>query len=393
MLGSSTPRGRTTALSLGAVLLAALAGGPIAGTPVADAAPPSVERREIDLAICLDTSGSMSGLIDAARQKLWAIVNDLALADPMPELRVAVVTFGNDGHLPENGWVAVDVPFTDDLDRVSERLFALTTNGGTEYVGRVLRIAGQLDWTPSPDALRLAIVAGNESAHQDAEMPYEDVCRDLIGRGILVNAIYCGRPTDTEAPGWRDVALLADGHFATIDQNDGTVVVESPFDEELTQLSAALNETYVPFGDAGAAGLENQRAQDANATGLNSAAAACRAKTKASALYACSWDLVDACSSGQVTLADLEADVLPEFMREMTPEERAAYVADRKRAREDIQAEIAELGAKRDAFVADELARAALDRSRSFDHAVLAAVRSQAESRGFEFETETAAAR
>ncbi|MHC4652135.1 MAG: hypothetical protein ACYTES_14940 [Planctomycetota bacterium] len=45
------------------------------------------EPRTVDLAICLDTSGSMSGLINAARQKLWAIVNELALAEPTPKLR------------------------------------------------------------------------------------------------------------------------------------------------------------------------------------------------------------------------------------------------------------------------------------------------------------------
>ena len=85
----------------------------------------------------------MQGLIDAARAKLWAVVNDLALARPQPRLRVALLTYGNDGHQAENGWVRLDVPFTTDLDLVSQNLFALTTNGGTELVGRVIQRANR----------------------------------------------------------------------------------------------------------------------------------------------------------------------------------------------------------------------------------------------------------
>ena len=138
--------------------LAALAASPA----LAADAPDPAEPRMVELAICLDTSGSMDGLIGAAKQKLWAIVNDLALAEPTPALEVALLTFGNDGHDAEAGWVAVQTPFTSDLDLVSQRLFELTTNGGSEYVGRVLQAAHGLTWSPSDDTLKLVIVAGNE---------------------------------------------------------------------------------------------------------------------------------------------------------------------------------------------------------------------------------------
>ena len=263
---------------LGLVLLLgrpAVGGGPLCRPPEAPEEPVAVaEPRGVELAILLDTSGSMSGLIEAAKQKLWAMVNDLALAEPTPQLRVALLTFGNDGHNPEDGWVKVQTPFTDDLDLVSQRLFDQTTNGGTEYVGRVLQSAGQLEWDPSDRTLKLIILAGNESADQDQEAPFRDMCRKLIGNGIIINAIYCGSAADNIAPAWREVARLADGQFASIDQNQGTIVVETPFDEQLGALSTALNATYLPFGAGGAAGLANQSAQDANAAGLNSAAAA-----------------------------------------------------------------------------------------------------------------------
>lgn len=346
----------------------------------------AAEPRPVDLAICLDTSGSMSGLIESAKQKLWAIVNDLALAQPAPRLRVALLTYGNDGHAAENGWVHLDSPFTDDLDVISQKLFAMTTNGGTEYVGRVLQHAGQLAWSGSEESLRLIVVAGNESADQDTEVRFRDTCKALIARGIMVNSIYCGPPADQIAPGWREVALLADGQFACIDQENGTVVIATPFDAELAALSQAVNETYLPFGAGGESGHLNQSMQDQNASSLNTAAAAQRAATKAQGIYVCGWDLVDACNGGQVKLEEVAAEQLPEPMRAMTLDERRAHVAVMAAKRAEIQAKIRDLSEKRSEFVSEQMKTAALDESRAFDAVLRRAIRAQAESKGFSFQ-------
>jgi hypothetical protein len=367
----------------------------MSGQPPAQAGcePPAAvvaEPRAVDLAICLDTSGSMTGLINAARQKLWAIVNELALAEPTPKLRVALLTFGNDGHDPEDGWVRIDSGLTDDLDLISQKLFALRTNGGTEYVGRVLHYTEQLDWHPSDDALKLIVVAGNESADQDQQVPFRSTCKTLITRGIMINSIYCGPATDGIAPGWQEVARLADGQFACIDQDHGTIVVESPFDEQLAALSAAINETYVPFGAGGREGVANQAAQDANAASLNSAAEASRARTKGQALYHCAWDLVDACAAGQVKLEDVAQGDLPERMQMMTAEQRAAYVDEMGRRRAEIKQQIETVSKQREAFVQQEMQRQALDGSKGLDDVIRRAVREQAQQKGLNFPDEQA---
>ena len=227
------------------LLSAAVALGLSATAPVTDPTgnpPADPPKPEVDLVICLDTSGSMRGLINAARQSIWAIVNDLALSKPEPKLRIALLTFGNQGHQEENGWVNVDSPLTDDLDTVSQKLFALTTNGGEEYVGRVLQTSlDTLHWSTQKDALKIIVVAGNESADQDKECDFRDVCRRAIAEDIIVNSIYCGNPADKLAPVWRDVAMLADGQFAAIDKDHGDVVISTPFDTRLAELSAFVN--------------------------------------------------------------------------------------------------------------------------------------------------------
>jgi hypothetical protein len=343
------------------------------------------ERRHVDLAICLDTSGSMRGLLDSARQSIWAIVNDLALAKPAPRLRIALLTFGNDGHSKANGWVRVDTGFTGDLDLVSEKLFALKTNGGTELVGRVLQASlEQLRWTSSSNALKLIVVAGNESADQDKMVDFRSQCKKAISRGIMINSIYCGNPGDQLAPVWNMVAKLADGHFDTINQH-GTVALQSPFDAQITSLSAALNTTYIPLGADGARGNRNQIVQDGNASHLNSQASAQRCQAKASGNYYCSWDLVDNLRTKKLKISEVKVTDLPENMRKMTMKERVAYVAEMQKKRTDIQKKVIDLTAKRSAWCTQELEKRRDGKGTSFESAVRKSVRAQAEAKGLKY--------
>ena len=376
----------TLTLALGATALACGDHAGLAPPPQAAAAEPAAPRA-IDLAICLDTSGSMRNLIDAAKQHIWAVANDLALARPQPRLRVALLTFGNDGYRPEDGWVRVDTDLTEDLDLVSERLFALQTNGGTELVGRVLQRAhDDLSWNSAKDALRLVLVAGNESADQDTTVRYADACAALAGREILVNSIYCGASAHGDAPGWKDVALKADGYFAAIDHTRGPLVVETPFDAELQRLSAALNATYIPVGAVGAAGWANQSAQDSNAAGMNRAAAASRAQTKAGANYRCAWDLVDTLAGDpSFDLTQLKDEDLPEAMRGLDAAGRRKYVENQAKERETISAKIVELSRQRAEHVSRETARLRAGGEATFESALLTAIRQQAGARGFTF--------
>jgi hypothetical protein len=347
------------------------------------------QPRTIELAICLDVSGSMSGLINSARAKLWAIVNDLALAKPTPRLRVALLTFGHSTYPQEKGWVRVDADLTDDLDRISQKLFALQTNGGTELVGRVIQASlDELSWSKSKDSLKLIIVAGNESADQDKVVNFRDVCKRAIESGAMVNSIYCGNPADDIAPGWKEVALRADGHFASIDHNRGTVSIATPFDARIAELSTAMNATYIPLGTEGKKGWVNQRAQDLNANKLGKAVEAQRAKSKASALYFCSWCLVDAYRAKQVDLDKIEQKDLPKELQGKSKEELIKVIDANYKKRVELQKQVAELNKKRSEFVNAEMKKKNLSDDKAFDKVVRSAIRAQAARKGYAFEEE-----
>ena len=349
--------------------------------------PEKAVERPIDVAICLDTSGSMSGLIESAKQRLWAVVNELATAEPTPYLRVGLIQYGNRGLHPETGWVEKKLDLTTDLDEVYNQLFVLTTNGGTEYVARAMTAAReQMAWSDDAQALKVIFVCGNEPATQDPEIKIEDACKAAVTDGIIVDSIFCGPKAEGEQTGWLTVAQLADGRYASIDQDSGVVEIPTPMDKELADLGRRLNATYIAFGARGAYGAANQMAQDTNAAGVSASAAAGRAMAKAGTQYRnAAWDLVDASRAKEFDLAKIRAEQLPEHMREMTMAERKAHIEKMAKERAALQKRIAELGRKRTDFIAAEIKKRGPDDKQSLDAALRAAIREQASRNGFTF--------
>jgi len=370
---------------LPALLLAAAVAPAQEVSTTKEAAPPA---RTVDLAICLDTSGSMQGLINQARARIWGIVNDLALAKPTPRLRVALIAYGGDAFDPNAGWVQVQTKFTEDLDLVSQKLFALHAKGSTEYVGRALQTALSFDWQTDPEALKLIVIAGNESADQDRAVPYRDMCRKAIAGNVMVNAIYCGPAGDNIAPGWQEIARLSDGHFASIDHNRAAANLASPFDDKLNTLSASLNTTYVWYGREGKRSEAKQKAADRDAREMGEGVAAQRAMAKQSSLYYNKWCLVDATRRGTIKVEDLKPEDLPEELKGKSPEEIRKYLEAKYAEREKIQKQIAELQKQRQQWVQAELAKKGEAEEQTIEQAVKKAIRAQAAKKGYKFESE-----
>ena len=353
-----------------------------AAEPVANDA-----RRDLDLVIALDVSGSMEGLINSAKQRLWDITNELAQARPVPNLRVAILSYGAPLYGEQAGYVRVDLPFTPDLDAVNATLFAFQTDGGDEYVARAIQTSlDALSWSQDSDALRVMFVAGNESAEQDPRLTIGAATAAAARRGVVVNAIYCGSDNDGDAPGWRRVATSTNGLYASIDQQAAAVAnVATPFDEQLAALNVELNATYVAFGAAGENGRANQLAQDGNAAAMSPAAAVSRTVAKASELYRSEWDVVDATQAGKA-LADIPVAELPAEMQALSPAEREAFVREKAERRHDLQRQVGELAAERSRYI-EERRRQSEGEPTGLDAALVEGIREVAATKGFEFPT------
>lgn len=341
----------------------------------------------VQLAILLDTSNSMDGLIDQAKTQLWKIVNELARSQKAGEaidLNVALYEYGKDSIPADEGYLRMIAPLTTDLDRISDELFKVTTYGGSEYCGKVINTALEgLKWSRSNDDLKIIVIAGNEPFSQ-GDVDYREACKAAIKKGIIVNTIFCGNYNEGRDTGWKEGAEIADGKYMNIDQDKQIVHVDAPQDEELIRLGMELNKTYIAYGSAGKKGKEMQEVQDNNSMGLAAAVMAQRSVAKASGQYKNeSWDLVDAQKEGAVDLDAIEEEALPEEMKEMNSAERKKYVETMSKKRTEIQKEINNLNEARRKYIAEKALENGGD---TFDAALIKAVQEQARKKNFTFD-------
>ena len=345
----------------------------------------------VDLAILLDTSNSMDGLISQAKSQLWTIVQQFAEVEKdgeSPYLRVALFEYGNT-NLPANeGFIRQVVQLTDDLDVISEALFALTTNGGDEYCGQVIDEAiARLDWAENRNAYRTIFIAGNEPFTQGS-VDYQKACKRAAKQRIVVNTIHCGDQREGVQGRWKDGAILGKGEFFNIDQDRAVVYIPCPQDTIIIRLNSELNETYLWYGSADKRERygSNQAAQDSNAKWLSSSVAVKRSVTKSGKAYNnSSRDLVDGLGSDAEILENLKEEELPDEMQKMTPEERTVYLSEMKTKRVELKQKIGEQAAEREIYLAAERAKMATETGEAtLGDAVVMAIQKQLKEAGFE---------
>ena len=351
---------------------------------------PAAAPKPVDVVLCLDTSGSMDGLIDSAKRKLWAVVNDLARMEPTPSVRVGLYSYGNNAYDAKRGWVRREIELTTDLDEVYMRINDLrcAAPGSSEYVARVTRDAlAELKWAADKDALRLIFVCGNEPVDQDREVTLESVAATAKAKDVVVNTIYCGPANHPEAAGWAAFATRCGGRFASIDQDraKAEVAIKTPFDDEIQKLGTKINETYLWYGVNGAAGRANQVAQDRAAAGVADGVAVERSVTKAGALYKnARCDLVDRMLEEKgFDLKKLKEEELPPELKKLKLEERQTYLKKMAAQRAEIQKKVTELGARRALYIEEE--RKKLTRTpgeKALDEALRSILREEAAAKG-----------
>ena len=316
------------------------------------------KQHYIRVALLLDTSNSMDGLIDQAKAQLWEIVNELSYArcrSQRPDLQIALYEYGNDNLSSSNGYIRKILGFTTDLDDVSKELFSLTTNGGSEFCGTVIQSSlKELDWGNDNDDLKMIFIAGNEPFTQ-GNVDYRDAAAVAKEKDVVVNTIFCGDYRHGVDTHWQDGARLTYGDYMSIDHNRQTVHIDSPYDDLILQLNIKLNNTYVPYGARGKQKVAVQVAQDANAESYGKANAVSRTVSKGSKFYKnSSWDLVDAVEDEEVVISEIAEESLPEELQDLSEKELKEYIAKKSEERETIQKEINELNEKRRKFIAEK---------------------------------------
>lgn len=361
-----------------------------APTPAPAEPPRDTVQDTVQIALLLDTSSSMDGLINQARSHLWTMVDQMGRMTRVVngktrgvKVELALYEYGNDTLPRTTGHIRQVIGFTGDLDKVSEKLHALFTNGGAEYVGQAIQTSvNELQWSTNPDTMKFVFVAGNEEFNQ-GPIGAQAAMQAAAAKGISVQLIYCG---GTE-PTWSAAAKLASTDLMTIDQNAVAQHIPAPQDDEILRLGNELNGTYLAYGAEGQASMARQSAADASSMKMSKKVAVERAqlKRKKAAYDNTSWDLVDAVDKNAKFLENTKDEQLPAALRGKTLEEKQKIVADNATKRAELQAKIGKLEAERNAFLAAEQDKQKGAQAQSLESELMKSTKKTAAKKGYKF--------
>ena len=338
------------------------------------------KQQTIKVALLLDTSNSMDGLINQAKAQLWEIINELSFARygiQKPNLEIALYEYGNDRIESSDGFVRQVLAFNSDLDEISEKLFSLTTNGGKEYCGQVISASlKELEWGENNNDLRLIFIAGNEPFTQ-GKLHYKEAISDAIEKDIIINTIFCGNYTQGISGMWQDGANLGGGDYMTINQNKKVIHIITPYDDDIIILNRQLNNTYIYFGNKGILQYEKQAIQDKNATNFSSSVSIGRAISKSNRFYKnSSWDLIDKSQEEEIDYSEIKRRNLPKKLQNMSDEALKKYVNMLGKERTVIKNKMNEFDKKRRAYITSKQQDSAKDNE--LESVILKAIKKQA---------------
>ncbi|MES9943365.1 MAG: vWA domain-containing protein [Candidatus Thiodiazotropha sp.] len=352
------------------------------------------EQPKIEVVFALDTTGSMGGLIEASKEKIWSIASTMAQAQPAPEIRMGLVAYRDRG----DSYVTQVVDLSEDLDSVYATLMDFRAEGGgdgPESVNQALHDAvNKISWSQDEDAYRVVFLVGDAPPHMDYQddVKYPQTLKLANARGIVVNTIQAGNRAQTRLV-WSKIALAGLGQYAQVSQDGNAVAIHTPFDEKLARLSRKLDATRLYYGSEEV--LEKKRQKLKAADKLHeSASVASRArratfnatKSGKSNLLGDS-ELVDDVASGRVELDSIDRDHLPASIKAMAPQEQQAVISEKAQQRQALQKEIDTLSAQRKEYLEQEVKKSGGAKG-SLDHKLYSAIREQAERSGIHYEAE-----
>ncbi|MCT2406825.1 VWA domain-containing protein [Chryseobacterium antibioticum] len=349
--------------------------------------PTPSKDNKIQVALLLDTSNSMDGLIDQAKSRLWNIVNTLTTLKyngQAPQIEIALYEYGNDGIRDEN-YIRQVTPLTQDLDLVSEKLFALRTNGGNEYCGAVIRDASMnLNWDGNEKSMKLIYIAGNEPFDQ-GKVNYKEVISKAKTKNIYTNTIFCGSREEGAQTFWQNGAVVGGGKYFNIDSDRKVIYIETPYDVRISECNTKLNDTYIYYGNHGSEYKLKQVTQDRNAEvqSVSNYVERTVAKSKKNAYKNDHWDLVDKAEKDADFIASVKDDALPAELKGKSKEEIKKAIAVKSTERGKIQKEIEELSRKRQEYIDSEMKKRGNSDSDDLGKAIEKSILEQAKMSGY----------
>lgn len=350
------------------------------------------QHPKIDVVFALDTTGSMSSMIQAAKEKIWSIATTLASSELQPEIRIGLVAYRDRGE----DYVTKVIDLSSDLDSVFAELMKFKAAGGgdgPESVNQALNDAvNKISWDKDQAAFKVVFLVGDAPAHTDYQndMQFPDILKMAKQKGITVNSIQCGEDQNTKHQ-WQQIAYQGSGEYLKVDQNGSAIASATPFDSSIAELSKKLESNRIFYGTeevrAKLAEKTKQSAElyeSASKTTLAKRAAFNSTSSGSKNLLGDS-ELLNDIVEGKVDITTVDTSLLPEAIAVMNKDERISYIKNKTKERSEIQTEIRLLSEKRNEFIRSKVAESN-ELEKSLDYQLFSTLKKQAKEKGISYE-------
>ncbi|MFT3934272.1 MAG: vWA domain-containing protein [Chitinophagaceae bacterium] len=207
-------------------------------------------QAHIQVVFALDATGSMRGLISAAKEKIWSIAGSMAQADPSPVVEIGLLFYRDRG----DAFITKQVALSTDLDAVYEKLMQISADGGgdePESVNQALHEAvTNFKWDTTESTYRTVFLVGDCPPHMDYrnDVPYPVSCTDAKHKDIVLNTILMGN-NSTAKRIWTEIANCSQGSFTEVNMAANDITVNTPYDSVIAVISDQLDDTRMYYGN------------------------------------------------------------------------------------------------------------------------------------------------
>jgi Mg-chelatase subunit ChlD len=352
------------------------------------AKPDSVQSR-IQIVFALDATGSMSGLIGAAKEKIWSIAGSLAQADPAPVIEIGLIFYRDRG----DAFVTRQVALSSDIDDVYEKLMQISADGGgdsPESVNQALHEAiTKFKWDSSFNTYKTVFLVGDCPPHMDYrnDVKYPVSCSLAKQKDIVLNTILMGN-NQSAMRVWKEIAVCNQGSYTQVDMNANDIVVNTPYDSVIADLSDKLDDTRIYYGNEEEKSLSfvkvSKSKSISNAVNVNiKAQRAEYNSTKAGKdAYYGKKELLESYKGKSVSLDTIKKEELPDAMKNMTAAQKEKFMEQKIAQRDSLNIELKKYTKQRQEFIEKDLKnRKAGEVDSSFSNKIYKSIQKQTEKK------------
>ncbi len=316
-------------------------------------------HKNAEIVFCLDATGSMSGLIGTAKEKIWNIVSELAQSNDIDTLKMGMIFYRDRG----DNFVTKKISLTTDLDEAYSELLDVNADGGgdtPESVNQALNEAiTALKWSTDKNTYRTIFVVGDCPPHMDYQddIKYTESCKIAAEKNIIINTIKLGNDCTDAIYHFKKMSSCTNGEYLQLDQNAKDYTIATPYDDEINEISKSIDDSRMYYGSEQertqnyAKKAKSMEVYDKGTSTANSSRAEFRnSKTGKKGAYGTK-EIIKDYEDGKLKIESISEDKLPKDLKGKNILEKETIIRNLVKKRKDDNARLIDLIKKKNRYI------------------------------------------